>query len=535
MTSHLIWLLAAPSLILTALGLLPVSVANRLPVPMATAARFAASATLMAAVLAAAAVAVSGPFDSSLIGAAGIGLHLYFDALTSVMFCVVAFVGWAVVSFSRNYLCGDPEQESFFQRLCLTLAAVLCLVTAGNLFQLALAWIATSLCLHRLLVFYADRPKAQLAARKKFLVSRLGDLCLIGALGLVYAAFGSLDLPAIASAVQRLQESGADRTLLHASAALIVASALLKSAQFPFHGWLPEVMETPTPVSALLHAGIINAGGFLILRLSDIVALSTPALDALAIVGGFTALFGSVVMLTQTSVKVSLAWSTVAQMGFMLFQCGLGAYSAAMLHIVAHALYKAHAFLSSGSIVDLARASWVPDAHGRPHPLRLAGVLVGAGALTVAVGALFGASPVETPGVFALGFILLMGLAQLIDASLGSKPTLRVAAGGLALATAVALAYFALQFGAEHLLAAALPSTQALRGPLDLAIVALALLSFAGVTMLQSVLPYRTTEPRWQSLYVHLSNGLYLNALANRLVLRLWPASRRTLNQGARA
>ncbi|WP_289015684.1 proton-conducting transporter membrane subunit [uncultured Methylobacterium sp.] len=433
---------------------------------------------------------------------------------------------------SRDFACTRRGVHTW---LCLTLAAVLGLVTSGNLFQLALAWIATSLCLHQLLVFYPDRPKAQLAARKKFLISRLGDLCLVGALVLIYGAFGSLDLPAIASAARQLQQSGADQTLLHAAAALIVASALLKSAQFPFHGWLPEVMETPTPVSALLHAGIINAGGFLILRLSDVVALSTPALDALAIVGGFTALFGSVVMLTQTSVKVSLAWSTIAQMGFMLLQCGLGAYAAAMLHIVAHALYKAHAFLASGSIIDLARASWAPAPSGRPHPLRLAAVLAGAGVLSVAMGTLFGASLTETPGVFVLGFILLMGLAQLIDASLGAQPSLRVAAGGLALAVAVAVAYFALQLGAEHLLAAALPANQALRGPLDLAIVGLTVLSFASVTVLQSLLPFRAAEPRWQSLYVHLANGLYLNALANRLTLRLWPAPQRTLNQGAKA
>ena len=116
---------------------------------------------------------------------------------------------------------------------------------------------------------------------------------------------------------------------------------------------------------ALLHAGLINAGGFLVLRFADVMAPSASAGMLLLVIGGVTALFGSIVMLTQTSIKVSLAYSTIGQMGFMLFQCGLGAYPIALLHIVAHSLYKAHAFLSSGSVVDLARASWVPAAGTR--------------------------------------------------------------------------------------------------------------------------------------------------------------------------
>lgn len=535
MTSPLIWLLAAPPILFLALGLAPASWAARSPAVVARFARWTASGAVIAALIAAFAVWSQGPFGSGLAGAAGLGLRLTCDALTAAMLIVVALVGWVVVSFSRNYLDGDPEQGRFFQWLSLTLAAVLALVLSGNLVQLALAWIATSLCLHRLLVFYRDRPKARLAARKKFLISRLGDLSLISALALLYGVFGSLDLDVISGEAQRLRASGADLGLLHAAAALIVASALLKSAQFPFHGWLPEVMETPTPVSALLHAGIINAGGFLILRLGDVVVLSTPALDVLAIVGGFTALFGSVVMLTQTSVKVSLAWSTVAQMGFMLLQCGLGAFSAAMLHIVAHALYKAHAFLSSGSIIDLARAAWVPAATGRPHPLRLAGVLAGVGALTAGIGTLFGASLTETPGVFALGFILLMGLTQLVEATLRGQPTLGVVARVVGLAVAVGVAYFALQRGAEALLAGALPANQALRGPVDLAIVALAVLSFALVTVMQSLLPHRSAEALWAALYVHVLNGFYINAFANRLLRRVRRISRHTLNPGAEA
>src|SRR5690606_5255778 len=132
---------------------------------------------------------------------------------------------------------------------------------------------------------------------------------------------------------------------------LIICGALLKSAQFPFHTWLPDTMGTPTPVSTLMHAGIINAGGYLVIRLSPLLVENTTAMLFLATIGAVTLASASLVMLTQTSVKRMLAYSTIAQMGFMLLQCGLGAYALAVLHLIAHSLYKAHAFLSSGSTV----------------------------------------------------------------------------------------------------------------------------------------------------------------------------------------
>jgi NAD(P)H-quinone oxidoreductase subunit 5 len=529
------WLLAIGPLMLAAVGLVPAARADRMPAAMIRLALAAARGSLAASVIAAVALALKGPMATGVIGLRGVGLSLYYDALTAVMLGLVSFVGAIVLAYSRNYLDGDPGQGRFTKWLCLTLAAVLTLILSGNLLQFVAAWIATSLCLHQLLVFYRERPGAQLAARKKFIASRIGDLCLIGATLLVCQAFGSLDLKTIFALADQMRASGSYPAALHAVAALLVISALLKSAQFPFHGWLPEVMETPTPVSALLHAGIINAGGFLIVRLSPVVSLSTPSLDLLAIVGGFTALFGSVVMLTQTSVKVSLAWSTAAQMGFMLLECGLGAFSAAVLHIVAHSLYKAHAFLSSGSVIDLARASWVPSSDGAPHPARLVLAIAGAVGLTWAVSLAFGASLTEAPGVFALGAVLVMGLTHLIASSVETRPTAFVIGRGAALAIAVAVTYFALQLGAERLLFDALPPNQALRGPLDLAIVGLVLVSFGAVTVLQSLIPYRTASPRWQALYVHLFNGLYVNTLANRVVAKVWPVGADASDHGAKA
>ncbi|WP_172680364.1 proton-conducting transporter transmembrane domain-containing protein [Methylomonas koyamae] len=200
-----------------------------------------------------------GKFEGSVVG-----VPLYIDRLSAVMLTLVAFIGAVVIRYSGNYLDGDPDQRRFLQWLCWTVAAVSILVIAGHFAVFVLAWIVTSLCLHRLLLFYPERPGARIAARKKFLVSRLGDIALILAGVCLYRAFGTLEFGALFTA-ETAAEHGA--TVTAASFALIVG-AVMKSAQFPFHSWLPEVMETPTPVSALMHAGIINAGGFLVIRMS---------------------------------------------------------------------------------------------------------------------------------------------------------------------------------------------------------------------------------------------------------------------------
>ena len=524
MSGSLLWLLALGPLLLAGVGLTPNAIANRAPHLVSACALAAGLAALGLAVAGAGGFFALGPVHTGTFGLGGIGLGLYFDALTAIMFVLVAFVGVIVIRYSRNYLAGDPNQGRFTTWLCLTLAAVLLLIISGNLFQFALAWIATSVGLNKLLLFYPERPSAALAARKKFLASRLGDLCLLVAIVLLYQTFGRLDYAALFSGAEAMRATGVVPGAIHAAAGLLVVAALLKSAQFPLHGWLTEVMETPTPVSALLHAGVINAGGFLVLRLAGVISLSTPSLEVLVIVGGLTALFGSVVMLTQTSVKVSLAYSTIAQMGFMMLQCGLGAFSAALLHIVAHSLYKAHAFLSSGSVIDLARASWSPSPGGEPHPARMAMVVGMVLAVALVIGTLFGATITAQPGVFALGAIVMLGLAHLVTQAFDQRLSLYVVGRTSALAVIVAGAYFGLQLAVERLLAGALPPVQALRGPFDLVITALVVLAFAAVTILQSLLPGKPGEPRWLALYVHLSNGLYVNTLANRLVLRLWPS-----------
>ena len=244
----------------------------------------------------------------------------------------------------------NQTQGQYFAWTGFTIGAVSLMVISGNLLMFVVCWVMTSLGLHQLLLHYGHRPAAQRAAWTKFTISRIGDAALLAAIVVIYSEFKTLHFAELFAAVGSSPDAATAATSV--AGFLLIVGAITKSAQFPFHTWLPQTMETPTPVSALMHAGIVNAGGYLIIRTSPMVSLTPWALSLLAVIGGVTACFAAVVMLTQTSVKKSLAYSTIAQMGFMMLQCGLGAFSAAMLHIVAHSLYKAYAFLSSGNVIE---------------------------------------------------------------------------------------------------------------------------------------------------------------------------------------
>jgi NAD(P)H-quinone oxidoreductase subunit 5 len=517
-----------PALLL-AVGLAPARWAARNPATMGQLSLVAALIAVGAALLAAVGLATGGPATASLPlfpvpGGATVAAGIYYDQVSAVMLLLVAFVASIVVAYSRNYLAGDPGQGRFFKWLCLALAAVLTLVVSGNLVQFAVVWVGMSLALHELLVFYHERPGAQLAARKKFIFSRVADVCVIAAVVLVAGIFGTLELSGIMAGATALQAAGQVPAGIPVVAVLLAVAAVIKSAQLPFHSWLPQVMETPTPVSALLHAGIINAGGFLIVRLSDVVALAPGALLLLAVFGAATALFGALVMLTQNSIKSSLAWSTIAQMGFMMMQCGLGAFAAALLHIVAHSLYKAHAFLSSGSVVELSRARRLPHASvSSPGPLPLVGLgLAAAVVIAVAGGELAGLGFGQSPGIVALAAILLMSLAPLAAATVAGRRSAYVVLRCLGIGLAVVAAYFMLHLGFASLLAPAITP----RGDASLAarLVAAAIMAgFAATVMLQVHVQLHRYERPWRAFYVHLFNGFYLNLVANRVVNALWP------------
>ncbi|MBS0536605.1 MAG: oxidoreductase [Proteobacteria bacterium] len=453
-----------------------------------------------------------GAGESRCIGIDPVCLALRLDAVGATMLLLVSFVGLVVVRYAATYLDGEPRQGAFMGWLCLTLACVLILVQSGSLFQFAAAWIATSLCLNQLLLFYWDRVQARRAARKKFITARIGDAALILAFVLLFLSYRTGQIGVI------LSDAGQGHASLGTviAATLLGIAALLKSAQFPTHGWLTEVMETPTPVSALLHAGVINAGGFLLIRFADVILLAPGVLAALALVGGFTALFAALVMLTQPAVKTSLAWSTVAQMGFMVLECGLGLFALALLHIVAHSLYKAHAFLSSGDAVQRVASIARPGPVAIPHAAAVGRAMLLALLIYGAIGAVAGFSHKSAQAI-ALGAILVFGVAYLLAQGLADQAPRALAWRTAAASTAAAFGYFVLQTLAEMAMRGALPAAP-VPGPLEWAVIVLAIISFGVVALAQALLPLWADHPAAAGLRVHLANGLYANAAFDRLI-----------------
>jgi NAD(P)H-quinone oxidoreductase subunit 5 len=480
------------------------------------AARMAERASMLAlgtAILSAIALIVAGRGTSPLIGFGGIGLSARIDAVSVTMLLLVSFVGWSVVRFSATYMYGEKRQTTFMGWSCAVLASVLLLVQAGNLAQLVAAWIATSLFLHKLLLFYPERVQAQRAARKKFVMARLSDASLIGATALLWFGYGTSDIAAI---LDKAAAAGEASWSVAWAAGFLALAALLKSAQFPTHGWLTEVMETPTPVSAMLHAGVINAGGFLLIRFADVMLLAPGVLAVLVMIGGFTALFGGLVMLTQPAVKTSLAWSTVAQMGFMILQCGLALFPLALLHIVAHSLYKAHAFLASGMAVERVAAIRRPGPIAIPGTRAVAQAFLAALAIYAAIGFGFGFDD-KSPQAIALGAILILGVAYLLAQGLADEAPSVLTRKTALYAIAASLGYFALQRSSEWLMSGTLPATPA-PGPLEWALIVLAVLSFGLVAIAQAMFPLWAYHPAAAGLRVHLSNGLYVNAVVDRML-----------------
>ena len=481
----------------------------------------AALVALAAAIGSAVLLAADGAHTGPLLGVDGVGLSTRLDIVSATMMVLVSFVGWIVLRYSVSYLDGEAKQGAFLGWMAATLAAVLLLVQAGNLAHFVLAWIATSLCLHRLLLFYGARVQAVRAARKKFIVARIGDAALIGAAFILYLRYGTLDIATILVAAR----DGVMPAGVTWAAGLLALAAILKSAQFPVHGWLTEVMETPTPVSALLHAGVINGGGFLLIRFADVMLLSPGVLAVLVMVGGLTAHFAGLAMLSQSAVKNSLAWSTIAQMGFMIMQCGLALFPLALLHIVAHSLYKAHAFLASGTAVELVASIRGPGPIAIPSGRAVLRSFVIALTIYAIIGFGFGFGfEAKSPQAIALGAILIFGVAYLLAQGLADAAPRMLTRYTALYAVAASLAYFALQTAAEGLTQGTLPTTPT-PGPLEWALIVLALMSFGLVAVAQAMFPLWSNHPAAAGLRVHLSNGLYANAVFDRLIGN-WSARR---------
>lgn len=456
---------------------------------------------------------LAGPSQLSLFDGPAM-LSLRADLVSATMALLVGFIAWIVMRYSRSYLDGEAREGAFHGLMLATLAAVLIFVQSGSLWTLLVATLCIGLGLRRLLLFYPERPEAQRAATKFRLVWHTGDVALAIAAALLVASFGTADIGDIAAlaALNGLGIAG------HVAIALVVVAALLKTAAFPVHGWLTEVMEAPTPVSALLHAGIINSGGVLLITLSGLVQFSPGAMAALVMLGGFTALFGAAVMLTQSAVKTALAWSTVSQMGFMLLQCGLGLWALALLHILAHSLYKAHAFLSSGGAVRAVASLRRPGPVAVPSLGAVLKSFAVAIVLYVLIAVLFAAvlGP-KTAQTLALGAILIFGVAYLVAQGLADMAPWELTKRTVLTSVATAIAYFAFQAVAHLVWGSALPAAP-VPGPLEWALIVLAVASFGLVAFAQALFPLWAHHPATSGLRVHLANGLYLNALLDRAI-----------------
>lgn len=297
---------------------------------------------------------VSGDLD--------IHIALYIDRLTAVMLLLVTGVSSLVHIYTIGYMRGDPGYARFFSYIALFTFSMLMLVLADNLLQLFIFWEAVGLCSYLLIGHWYERASACAAATKAFLVNRVGDFGFMLGLLLVWYHFRSLNYLDIFPAVHDATDSTMNLlgpfggvwevSVFTLIALLLFTGAVGKSAQVPLHVWLPDAMEGPTPISALIHAAtMVTAGVFMVARLAPIYNLSPTAMSVVAVTGAATMVLGATIALTQTDIKRVVAYSTVSQLGYMIMACGLGAYASGMYHLLTHGAFKALLFLGCGSVI----------------------------------------------------------------------------------------------------------------------------------------------------------------------------------------
>ena len=284
---------------------------------------------------------------------------LYYDPLSVLMGLVIAGISLLVRMYSIRYMAEEDGYARFFVLLDLMAAALLTMVAAADLLTLLISWHLIGVFLYFLLGHDTRSERAYRYGFWTFITYRFGDLPLVLAAVILWKTFDTLSLPVIFEQLAANPEatSAIGLPVVNTVAALVGLAALARSAQFLLHNWLPYTMSGPTPVSALMHAGVVNAGGFLINRFAPIYALSEGVLPWLLLVGLVTAVIGSTLMMVQSDVKKALGYSTMGQMGFMVMECGAGAFSLAVFHLVAHGLFKGTLFLGAGGAIGDARKS----------------------------------------------------------------------------------------------------------------------------------------------------------------------------------
>ncbi|MCZ7563924.1 MAG: NADH-quinone oxidoreductase subunit L [Burkholderiales bacterium] len=348
---------------------------------------FAASCAIFNQVLGGA--SIEGTVYTWLVsGGVNFEIGFLIDRLTALMMVVVTFVSLMVHVYTIGYMADDPGYQRFFAYIALFTFSMLMLVMANNFLQLFFGWEAVGLVSYLLIGFWYKRPSATYANLKAFLVNRVGDFGFILGVGLVLAFFGSLDYATVFAAAPGKTGAtieilpGAQWALLSVICICLFIGAMGKSAQFPLHVWLPDSMEGPTPISALIHAAtMVTAGIFMVARMSPLFELSDAALSFVLAIGAITSFFMALIALVQYDIKRVVAYSTLSHLGYMTMALGASAYSAAMFHLMTHAFFKAVLFLGAGSVIvalhheqDMRRMGGLR----RYMPITYATVLIGA-------------------------------------------------------------------------------------------------------------------------------------------------------------
>jgi NADH-quinone oxidoreductase subunit L len=302
----------------------------------------------------------SGPVYTWITTSAGLKFEIGFliDPLSALMMLVVNFVSLMVHIYTIGYMRDEPGYIRFFSYISLFTFSMLMLVMSNNFLQLFFGWEAVGLVSYLLIGFYYTRPTAIFANLKAFLVNRVGDFGFLLAIALIFAYAGSLDYAHVFGQASELAQQtiqvfpGAQWSLITVICVLLFVGAMGKSAQFPLHVWLPDSMEGPTPISALIHAAtMVTAGIFMVARMSLLYELSVPALSFILVIGAITAFFMGLVAVVQNDIKRVVAYSTLSQLGYMAVGLGASAYAASMFHLVTHAFFKALLFLAAGSVI----------------------------------------------------------------------------------------------------------------------------------------------------------------------------------------
>ncbi|SFU65309.1 NADH-quinone oxidoreductase subunit L [Alicyclobacillus macrosporangiidus] len=308
--------------------------------------------------------------------------------LNALMLVVVSLVSTLVLLFSKGYMHGDERFPVFYQYLNLFVFSMLALVISPNLLQLYIFWEMVGLCSYLLVGFWYFKPEAALAAKKSFIVTRIGDVGLFTGIILLFLASGSFDYSTVftAAAAHKLSLGWISNDhLVTLAAILIFVGAVGKSAQFPLHVWLPDAMEGPTPVSALIHAAtMVAAGVYLVARCYPLFQLSPAALSTVAWIGGITALLAALIALTQRDIKRVIAYSTISQLGYMMMALGVGAYAYGVFHLMTHAFFKALLFLAAGSVIHALDTQDLFEMGGLYKKMKLTAWTFLAGALALA-------------------------------------------------------------------------------------------------------------------------------------------------------